>query len=113
MTLHRVYRQLDDPADLRRIEVFLIAQREHDPLHLRQTRDEAAEPAIEQRVAYLGRRLQIVNVVEVDEMRTSLANLIDASPRRHLAQPEGEMRRRLDGAEAAEHLQKNLLRQFL
>src|SRR5206468_3335308 len=38
---------------------------------------------------------------------------IDAAPRRHLPQPEDEMRPRLDRAQAPEHLQKDFLRQLL
>src|SRR4029079_1774367 len=43
LTLYRVDAQPDDAADLDRAELFLVAQRDHETLHLRQRRDELAQ----------------------------------------------------------------------
>src|SRR5438477_8540630 len=112
MTLHGVDRQVDDGADLRRVEILLIAKRDDEALHLRQAGDELAHLAIEQRIARLAAACEI-DVVEAHRARPWLPQLIDTPPRCHSAQPKDEVRPRLDRPQTPEHLQKNLLRKLL
>ena len=110
MTLDGVDRHADDAADLGRIEVLLIAQRDHQALPLRQRGHELAQTPRRQRIARRRRDGQFRRVVEADAARTGAAHFVDAAPRRHLPQPEEEMRARLDAIEVAIELQEDVLR---
>src|SRR5437016_10876401 len=108
MALDGVHWHADDAADLGRIEIFLIAQRDHQPLPLRQLGHELAQPSRRQRIARRRRNGHVRRVVEAHPTRTGAAHFVDAAPRRYLPQPKHEVWARLDAMEIAVELEEDV-----
>ncbi len=113
MALHRVQRNAQHPGDLGQVELFLEAERDHDPLPRRELGEHLTNAPPRQRIALLPRAPELPGVREGDQAKSPPAGGIDTAVRRDLPKPVNQVRRRLDRADVPVKLQKNVLGQIL
>lgn len=114
MTFHCTDRHTQKARDIRGVEVFLIPQQHDHPGALRQLRNHAPQPLVQQQVGMPALGQGFGNGVEADPRpQSALARFVDAAMADGAPQPPGGMRRTLNPAQLLVELQEDILREFL
>src|SRR5882724_502011 len=111
MTLHGVDGKFQGLCDVRWIQILLVSQQHDSAWHGCQPANERLEMLPQQRIIITFGSNEPKVVIDRNRLHTMLLpQPVDGASRRHLPQPEHEMWMRLDRADAAMELQKDLLR---
>ena len=101
------------PADLRRVEILLVAEGDDEALPLGKLRDQFAKPAAEERIACAVGLNQLRSLFERHRAEFRPPDLVDAAPCRDLTQPVNDVRRGVERSHAPEKLKEHVLGDLL